>query len=258
VWPVMVGEFHLLGEEERLRNLDAVLETVAGRLPVVFGCSGLSVPQVLLYARAAQKAGADAIIAMPPARTTPQIGMEMFSRLADVYEGPIILQNAIDYLPLTADQVATVVDAVPSVEYVKEERPPGPTHIGEIHQLLGDRIKTIFGGVGGRLLPEELARGADGCMPACQLADVLARVIERWWSGDESGARDLHQRLLPLLIRERQPLMRYLLKRRGVFTSMAQRTAPGAFELNAADKREISILLEAVRDDIDAFPFGTE
>ena len=25
VWPVMVGEFYFLGEEERIRNLDAVL-----------------------------------------------------------------------------------------------------------------------------------------------------------------------------------------------------------------------------------------
>ena len=38
VWPVMVGEFYFLGEEERVRNLDAVLEEVNGRLPVVFGC----------------------------------------------------------------------------------------------------------------------------------------------------------------------------------------------------------------------------
>ena len=35
VWPVMVGEFYFLGEEERIRGLDAVLEEVNGRLPVV-------------------------------------------------------------------------------------------------------------------------------------------------------------------------------------------------------------------------------
>lgn len=257
VWPVMVGEFYLLGEEERLRNLDAVLEQVEGRIPVVFGCAGLSVPQVLLYARAAQKAGADAVIAMPPARTTPAIAKEMYHRLADVYEGPIILQNAADYVPLTSEQVAEVVDEVPTVRYVKEERPPGPRHIGEIHRLLGDRV-TIFGGVGGRLLPEELSRGANGCMPACQLADVLAKVVERWWAGDKAGARELHQRLLPLLVRERQSFMRYVLARRGVFTSTVQRAPAGPFDLDADDKREISILLEAIAADVTAYPFGPE
>jgi 4-hydroxy-tetrahydrodipicolinate synthase len=67
VWPVMGGEFYFLGEEERIRHLDIVLEAVNGRLPVVFGCSGVSVPQALLFARAAQRAGVDAIIAMAPA-----------------------------------------------------------------------------------------------------------------------------------------------------------------------------------------------
>lgn len=80
VWPVMVGEFYFLGETERLRNLDAVLQEVNGRLPVVFGCSGVSVPQVLLFARAAQLAGADTIIDMAPSQTNQAIAMDMFRR----------------------------------------------------------------------------------------------------------------------------------------------------------------------------------
>src|SRR5215212_4904819 len=78
VWPVMVGEFYVLGEEERVRNLHAILEAVNGRLPVVFGCSGLSVPQTVFFARAAQQAGADAVIAMAPARADQAAAMEMF------------------------------------------------------------------------------------------------------------------------------------------------------------------------------------
>jgi dihydrodipicolinate synthase/N-acetylneuraminate lyase len=186
------------------------------------------------------------------------VATQMYSRLADAYDGPIIVQNAGEYTPLSTAQVATIVDAVPTVEYVKEERPPGPRHIGEIHDLLGDKIKTIFGGVGGRLLPEELTRGAGGCMPACQVADILTQVIERWWAGDEAGARDLHQRVLPVLVRENQALMRYILQRRGVFTSVVQRVSPGPFELDAGNKREISTVIEAFRADIGAYPFGAE
>lgn len=258
VWPVMVGQFYYVGEQERIRHLDTVLETVNGRLPVVFGCSGISVPQVLVYARAAQAAGADAIIAMAPAGTTTTIAADMFRRLADVFDGPIILQNAIDYVPMTSEQVAEVVTDVPQVEYVKEERPPGPRYISEVHKLVGDKVKTIFGGFGGRMLPEELRRGGNGCMPACELADVLAQIMERWWAGDEAGARDLHQRLLPLIVRERQPFMRYVLKRRGVFTSLVERAPKGMVDLDDDDKREISILLEAVKDDIVHYPFGAE
>lgn len=258
VWPVMVGQFYYVGEQERIRHLDTVLETVNGRLPVVFGCSGISVPQVLVYAKAAQAAGADAIIAMAPSGTTPEIARDMFRRLADVFDGPIVLQNAADYVPLTAEQVAEIVDEVPQVEYIKEERPPGPHHISEIHQLIGDKVKTIFGGVGGRVMLEEVRRGANGCMPACELADVLARIMELWWAGDEAAARDLHMRLLPLIVRERQPFMRYILKRRGVFTSTVERAPRGMVDLDDEDKREITILLEAIKDDIVHYPFGPE
>jgi len=258
VWPVMVGEFFLLGEQERLRNLDAVLETVNGRLPVVFGCSGVSVQQVRLFGAAARKTGVDAVIAMAPARTNAAIAMDMFRWLAEVFDGPIILQNAASYAPLTAEQIATLVDEIPQIEYIKEERPPGPRHIAEVHKLVGDKVKTIFGGFAGRFMPAELSRGANGCMPACEIADLLARVIELWWQGDQAGARELHTRLLPLINLETYPFMRYMLKRRGVFTSLVERAPAGAEPLDDDDKREISILLEAVQDEIEHFPFGPE
>ncbi len=257
VWPVMVGEFYFLGEEERIRNLDAVLETVDGRLPVVFGCSGISVPQVLLYAKAAQQAEVDSIIAMAPARTNAASAIDMFKRLGEVFDGPIMVQNADSYAPLTGEQIVQLAEDVPQIEYVKEERQPGPRHIAEVKQLAGDRIKTIFGGAAGKVLPAEMTRGGNGCMPACEFGDVLAKIMEIWWAGDEAGARELHTRLLPLINLENHYFVRYILKRRGVLTSMVER-APAPHKLDAADKREISILLKAVESDIEAFPFGAE
>ena len=256
VWPVMVGEFYFLGETERVANLDAVLEATAGRLPVAFGCSGLSVPQTLFYARAAQQAGADAIIAMAPARTNAAVAMDMFRRLGAAYDGPIMVQNAGGYAPLTGEQIAQLLEEIPQIQYVKEERQPGPRHIGEVAQLAGDRLKAIFGGAAGKVLPAELRQGANGCMPACEFGDLLAKVFERWWAGDEAGARDLHTRLLPLINLESHNFVRYMLKRRGVITSLVERAPSPA--LDEADKREISTLLKAVADDIDVYPFGPE
>jgi 4-hydroxy-tetrahydrodipicolinate synthase len=258
VWPVMVGEFYFLGEEERIRNLHAVLEEVNGRLPLIFGCSGVSVPQTLLFARAARSAGADAIIAMAPARTNAAVAIDMFRRLADVYDGPIVLQNAAAYAPLSGEQIAALVEEIPRIEYIKEERPPGPRHIAEVRRLVGGRVKTIFGGAAGKFMPDELRRGADGCMPACEIADLLARVMERWWAGDDLGARELHRRLLPLIIRETHPFMRYILKRRGVFTSTVERAPAGPDALDDDDKREISTLIEAIAGDVEHYPFGPE
>lgn len=256
VWPVMVGEFYFLGEEERIRNLDAVLEEVNGRLPVVFGCSGISTIQSVLYAKAAQKAKPDAIIAMAPARAGARLAIDMYHRIAEVYDGPIMVQNAGGYSPLTGEQIKKLVEDIPTIEYVKEERNPAPPSIEQVNQLAGNMLKTIFGGSGGKHIPAEIMRGANGCMPACEIGDVLAKVFELWWAGDEEGARDLHTRALPLVNLENHPFMRYMLRRRGIFTSMAER-APSR-QLDAGDKREISTLLKAIEGDLNGFPFGPE
>jgi len=256
VWPVMVGEFYLLGEEERIRNLDAVLDEVNGRLPVVFGCSGVSVPQVLLFARAAARAGADAVIAMAPARANQAIAMEMFRRLADAFPGPIVVQNADGYSPLTGEQIAELVERVPQIHYVKEERHPCAQHVGEVRRLTAGRVKTVFGGAGGKFIPDELRRGGDGCMPACEFGDVLARVFERWWNGDQTGARELHRRVLPLINLESHVFVRHVLRQRGVIRSLAERS-PGV-PLSQEDREEIGILVREIADEMRVAPFKAE
>ena len=256
VWPVMVGEYYYLGESERIANLDSVLDEVNGRLPVVFGCSGVSTLQSVLFARAAQKTKVDAVIAMAPASAGSNLAVDMFHRIANVFDGPIIIQNSGGNSPLNGDQISKLIDDVPNIQYVKEERFPGPSHIAEVKKLAGHKLKTIFGGSAGRQMPAEITRGANGCMPACELGDVLAKVFELWWSGDEKNARDLHTRVLPLIDLENHPFMRYMLKRRGVFTSMAER-APSR-QLDADDKHEISVLLKAVENDLNGFPFVPE
>ena len=89
--------------------------------------------------------------------------------------------------------------------------------------MVGDKIKTIFGGFAGKYMLAEMNRGANGCMPACEIADLLAKVMELWWAGQQDAANDLHRRLLPLINLETYPFMRYMLKRRGVFTSLVER-----------------------------------
>ena len=186
VWPVMVGEFYFLGEEERVRGLDAVLEEVNGRLPVVFGCSGVSIPQVLGFARAAQSASADAIIAMAPDRCDQAGAIEMFRRLAEVYDGPIMVQNADRYAPLRGEQIAALVEEIPQIEYIKEERQPGPKHIAEVAQLVGDKVKCIFGGAAGKFLPDESRKGKAAELLGVDIRDTVA--IEDSPNGVRSAA----------------------------------------------------------------------
>ena len=100
---------------------------------------------------------------------------------------------------VAGEQVAALVDEIPQIEYIKEERQPGPKHIAEVADLVSDQVKCIFGGAGGKFLPDEMRRGAKGNMPACELADVLVKITELWWAGQEEEARAVHRRLLPLI-----------------------------------------------------------
>ncbi len=59
-------EFWTFTHDERLRLVDIVLETVAGRVPVVVGCSDPSARNVIGFAHHAERAGADLVMVWPP------------------------------------------------------------------------------------------------------------------------------------------------------------------------------------------------
>ena len=258
VWPVMVGEFWFLGEHERLDALDTVLETVNGEIPVVFGCSGISIPQVLLYARAAEKAGVDAVIAMAPDRIDQHGTIDMYQRLAEVFSGPIIVQNADNYAPLNGDQLASLVDEIPQIQYIKEERQPGPKHIAEVASVVSDQVKCIFGGAGGKFIIDEMNRGAKGNMPACEFGDILVKINNLWKNNETEAARSLHRKLLPLINLENHPFMRYILKRRGVFSNLIERAPTGKLSLDESDRFEVSELLKVITQELESYPILPE
>ena len=258
VWPVMVGEFWFLGEHERLDALDTVLDTVNGEIPVVFGCSGISIPQVVLYARAAEKAGVDAIIAMAPDRIDQNGTIDMYQRLAEVFSGPIIVQNADNYAPLNGDQLASLVDKIPQIQYIKEERQPGPKHIAEVASVVSDQVKCIFGGAGGKFIIDEMNRGAKGNMPACEFGDILLKINNLWKNNETEAARSLHRKLLPLINLENHPFMRYILKRRGVFSNLIERAPTGKLSLDESDRFEISELLKVITQELESYPILPE
>jgi 4-hydroxy-tetrahydrodipicolinate synthase len=60
------GEFAYLRDRVRVRAIEAAVEAVNGRVPVIAGISDVSTRQVLEHCRAAQKAGADFVICTAP------------------------------------------------------------------------------------------------------------------------------------------------------------------------------------------------
>ena len=256
VAPVNASEGPALTDEERELVTRLVVEATAGRVPVVIGVSGVSQQASVTYTRWAREAGADSVIAMPPygVRFGDAASIHAFYRaVAEAAEGlPVWIQNWSGPVgtAMSADAVVRLLIEIPGVSYLKEETLDAGHLMTSVLAQAGDACLGVMGGIGGRYLFEETARGACGTMPACQTTDVHAAIWNKLDGGDEAGARAIFNRLLPLLnieARHGVAIYKEVLRRRGVISSANLRgrsTSP----LDAADHRELDIVLRDVAD----------
>ncbi|MFD1829575.1 5-dehydro-4-deoxyglucarate dehydratase [Streptomyces desertarenae] len=103
------GEFHALTPEEFRLCVAAAVQEAAGRVPVVAG-AGYGTALAVRYARAAEEAGADGLLAMPPYLVVPsQRGLlDHYTALADATGLDLIVyqrDNAV-LTPATAAELA--------------------------------------------------------------------------------------------------------------------------------------------------------
>jgi len=155
------------------------------------------------------------------------------------------------------DAVVALTAQVPAIEYVKEETMPSGHRITALSERAGSSVRAVFGGAGARYVLDELARGAVGTMPACEITEVHVAMLAAWAAGDHARARTLFERTLPLLSMQavfRWRLTKAILLRRGLIGSDHVR-APGP-ALDRFDARELDILLDRISDllPLDAVP----
>jgi len=215
VTPVNASEFTTLSPEERRIITRVAIEENEhaggrGRVPVVIGVGARTTAEAVGYARFAEDAGADAIIAMP-AYDPPldEAGIyDFYAALADAVSLPIYIQNHERIgppdrpgpgTPLSPELMARLCREIDDVQYIKEESLNTGYKIVRTLELAGDACKGIMGGKAGRYVLDEYRRGACGTMPACECADVHAQLWNTLDSGHEAGARLLFKELLPLL-----------------------------------------------------------
>ena len=66
VYPAIASEFQYLTDDERRAGVEAVVVAAAGAIPVVAGVAAASGAQSVVYAEHAARAGAAAVMALPP------------------------------------------------------------------------------------------------------------------------------------------------------------------------------------------------
>jgi 4-hydroxy-tetrahydrodipicolinate synthase len=229
--PIIAGEFHTLSDRERKEIYQFVSRFVKGQVPFVAGVSGVSAPHAAELAEAATKAGADALVAMSPyiIPNTPQATLQYYQAIAAASSLPLMVQNAPAPFssPLSTQQLVELLELIPSIAVIKEETAPNPQQIGKLIEAAGDRLKGVFGGMGGIYLFNELNRGSSGTMPACEFADIAVGIYDAYARGDKPSAEIRFNALQPALVMEGLYWMRFMkhcLVRRGIFKNTVTRT----------------------------------
>lgn len=196
------SEAYTLLDAEREMIAEIVKEEVKGRVPLVFGSGHTGLEGAVSLSKWAQRAGADALMIMPPHMVKPdgQRMIEYFAAIAKAVDIPIMLQDApvASGVAIPVGTMVKLAKEYANIRYVKVESPPTTVKITEVLEQSEGRL-AVFGGLNGIYYYEELCRGAIGTMPACEFPDVCVRIYELWKSGERASARALFYRYLPFI-----------------------------------------------------------
>ncbi len=247
----VLGEAGKLSVDERRLVMETVMETVGGQVPVVVGTSHPQLTTCIDLTKAAIQAGADGVMVAPPPMTKPTDDeiIELYARIAEAVDCSIVVQDfpPVNGVIMTADMLARLPGRVPNARYLKLEDPPLMEKIAAIRART-DAL-TIFGGLGGMFLLEELQRGAAGTMTGFAFSEVLVAVYQAFQAGEMARAEAIFDRYLPLIRYENQPVVnltirKQLLHRRGAIAHPTPRSPFVALEPGTDE--EMSWILKRV------------
>ncbi|MGO4305575.1 dihydrodipicolinate synthase family protein [Cupriavidus sp. RAF12] len=248
-----------LGEAPKLEHAESVdvaarMIRRAGQLPVVVGVSAPGFAAMRALTREVMDRGAAGVMIAPPntLRTDDQIvGYYRQAVEAIGADVPFVIQ---DYpltfsVQMTPGVIRRIVQDLPSCVMLKHEDWPGLEKISTLRGFETDgsmRHISILCGNNGLFLDYEVERGADGANTGYCFPDMLCDVVRLHAAGQREAAHDLFDVHLPLLRYEQQPgaglaVRKYVMMRRGLLTSAAQRKPAAA--MSATARAEVDHLL---------------
>ncbi|MGH7578881.1 MAG: 4-hydroxy-tetrahydrodipicolinate synthase, partial [Gemmatimonadales bacterium] len=195
------GEAQTLEDSERERVVAAVVETAAGRVPVMAGATSNDTARAVAEARRMCRLGAEYILTATPYYNKPTQGglFRHFTAIADASTKPICLYNvpgrtAVNLLPATTLQLAEH----PNVIGIKE----ASGDLAQVMQILRDRPERFAVLSGDDWLTLALvAAGGDGLISVAsnEMPGPMRALVHLMLAGEVQKAREWHYRLLPLM-----------------------------------------------------------
>jgi 4-hydroxy-tetrahydrodipicolinate synthase len=252
----VMGEAPKLDAEESIALVRQVVKR-AGAVPVVVGVTAPGFAPMRALARASVEAGAAGVMIAPPSTLRTDDAIVTYYAHAREAIGDDLRFVVQDYplgfsVVMTADVLRRIVTDNPSCRAIKVEDWPSLEKISALRKLERDgkmRHVSILTGNGAIFIDFELERGSDGVMSGYAFTEVMVEIVKLAKAGKRDAAHDLFDAHLPLIRYEQQPgvglaVRKYILKKRGVIASDAQRKPASA--LSDAARAEVDYLLARV------------
>jgi 4-hydroxy-tetrahydrodipicolinate synthase len=248
----MVSELLRLTYDERIALTNQIAQMSAGRGAVFAGVGAESTKQALIYAQAAEKAGCDAVMAVPPVTTglpDDQL-VDYFRALADGIGVPVIVQDASGYvgkaIPLRVYVQLLDRYGPEKIVFKPEASPIGP-NLSALRDATGGKAR-IFEGSGGILLVDSYRRGIAGTMPGMELLDGIVALWKALQRGDDDAIYRVYYPICAIVALQLQAgldgflaIEKDLLVKCGIFPS-ARRRRPYAWDLDVETAAEVDRL----------------
>jgi len=253
----MASEILKLTAVERMELPSRLVEMSNGRGVVVMSVSAESTRQALDYASAAEAAGCDGVMAVPPISSS--LGSDeivaYYAAIARHIEIPVIVQDASAYVGRAIDMTVNqrLVDEFgpDKILFKPEGEPIGP-NLSALRDATGGKAR-IFEGSGGILLLDSYRRGIAGTMPGMEVLDGIMALWRALESGDEERAYQVHFPIASLVAIQMQAgldgflaVEKYLLHKRGII-STTRRRKPYTWEMDAETTAEVDRLFERLQ-----------
>jgi 2-keto-3-deoxy-L-arabinonate dehydratase len=199
------SEQFVLTDEERDAVLTAVLEHVAGRVPVIVTTTHFSTFVCAERSRRAQERGAAMVMVMPPYhgatfRVPEQAIYDFYRGISDAISIPIMVQDApVAGTPLSVPFLARMAKEIERLAYFKIEVPQAAAKLRALIEAGGEAIEGPWDGEEAITLMADLDAGATGAMTGGGYPDGIRQIVDPYFAGHRDTAIDAYARWLPLI-----------------------------------------------------------
>jgi dihydrodipicolinate synthase/N-acetylneuraminate lyase len=199
------SEQFVLADDEREVLTRAILEHVAGRVPVIVTTTHFGTAVCAERSRRAQALGAAMVMVMPPyhgatIRVPEARIVEFYQRLSDAISIPIMIQDApVAGTVLSAALLARMAREIGQVRYFKIETAGAASKLREMIALGGDAIEGPWDGEEAITLLADLDAGATGSMTGGGYPDGIRTIVDPYLAGRREEAVAAYARWLPLI-----------------------------------------------------------